>query len=166
MSSREYLRPASGSHPRTRDAAAHGHYLCSHARHRASTAIDPRDLGADRPGRRLRAGAASVRSTMHEADDPLVVLAAARARFLAHERESARPALRAGRTELDERWPVSYALRFIVMVSIRSLGRDHGRGELAARLAAARGRVLLAVAAAVPGTVHPIRVLLVGLDEG
>jgi hypothetical protein len=55
---------------------------------------------------------------MHEADDPLVVLAAARARFLAHERESARRALRAGRTELDERWPVSYALRFIVMVSI------------------------------------------------
>jgi hypothetical protein len=91
MSSREYLRPASGSHPRTRDAAAHGHYLCSHARHRASTAIDPRDLGADRPGRRLRAGAASVRSTMHEADDPLVVLAAARARFLAHERESLGP---------------------------------------------------------------------------
>jgi hypothetical protein len=55
---------------------------------------------------------------MHEADDPLVVLAAARARFLAQERESARPALRAGRTELDERWPVSYALRFILMVSI------------------------------------------------
>lgn len=118
MSSREYLRPASGSNPRTRDAAAHGHYLCSHARHRASTAIDPRDLGADRPGRRLRAGAASVRTAMHEADDPLVVLAAARARFLAQERESARPALRAGRTELDERWHVSYALRFILMVSI------------------------------------------------
>jgi hypothetical protein len=141
MSSREYLRPASGSHPRTRDAAGHGRHLCSHARHRAGAAIDPRNSGADGPGRRLRAGAASVRSAMHEADDPLVVLAAARARFLARERAheaddplivlaaararflaqeraSARPALRAGGTELDERWPVSYALQFIVVVSI------------------------------------------------